>query len=51
MLWDWSKVKVHLVPSIAGMYEGWPSVIKYVYFLLSLDVGPRFSFTELVIRV
>ncbi|KAF5376628.1 hypothetical protein D9615_007854 [Tricholomella constricta] len=28
MLWDWSNVKVHLVPSIAGRHEGWPSVIK-----------------------
>ncbi|EDR09713.1 uncharacterized protein LACBIDRAFT_319104 [Laccaria bicolor S238N-H82] len=26
--WDWSKVKVHLVPSIAGKHEGWPAVIK-----------------------
>ncbi|KAF9449699.1 phospholipase D/nuclease [Macrolepiota fuliginosa MF-IS2] len=26
--WDWSKVKAHLVPSIAGKHEGWPSVIK-----------------------
>ncbi|TFK18940.1 phospholipase D/nuclease [Coprinopsis marcescibilis] len=26
--WDWSNVKVHLVPSIAGRHEGWPSVIK-----------------------
>ncbi|KAJ8494567.1 hypothetical protein ONZ45_g13197 [Pleurotus djamor] len=25
--WDWSKVKVHLVPSIAGKHEGWPSVV------------------------
>ncbi|KAG6853081.1 hypothetical protein C0991_007011 [Blastosporella zonata] len=28
MRWDWSKVKVHLVPSIAGKHEGWPNVIK-----------------------
>lgn len=26
--WDWSKVKVHLVPSIAGKHEGWPNVIQ-----------------------
>ncbi|TFK36150.1 tyrosyl-DNA phosphodiesterase-domain-containing protein [Crucibulum laeve] len=26
--WDWSKVKAHLVPSIAGKHEGWPAVIK-----------------------
>ncbi|KAG6867719.1 hypothetical protein C0993_011965 [Termitomyces sp. T159_Od127] len=26
--WDWSKVKVHLVPSISGKHEGWPAVIK-----------------------
>ncbi|KAG0694966.1 tyrosyl-DNA phosphodiesterase-domain-containing protein [Suillus ampliporus] len=25
--WDWSKVKVKLVPSIAGKHEGWPNVI------------------------
>ncbi|KAF9258761.1 phospholipase D/nuclease [Marasmius fiardii PR-910] len=25
--WDWSKVRVHLVPSIAGKHEGWPSVV------------------------
>ncbi|KAL0058705.1 hypothetical protein AAF712_014616 [Marasmius tenuissimus] len=25
--WDWSKVRVHLVPSIAGRHEGWPNVI------------------------
>ncbi|EGN94780.1 hypothetical protein SERLA73DRAFT_171190 [Serpula lacrymans var. lacrymans S7.3] len=25
--WDWSKVKVKLVPSIAGKHEGWPKVI------------------------
>ncbi|KAG5640711.1 hypothetical protein DXG03_007468 [Asterophora parasitica] len=30
MLWDWSKVKVHLVASIAGKHEGWPAVIKCV---------------------
>ncbi|KIM82075.1 hypothetical protein PILCRDRAFT_786360 [Piloderma croceum F 1598] len=24
--WDWSKVKVELVPSIAGRHEGWPRV-------------------------
>ncbi|RDB17512.1 Tyrosyl-DNA phosphodiesterase 1 [Hypsizygus marmoreus] len=28
MLWDWSNVKVHLMPSIAGRHEGWPSVVK-----------------------
>ncbi|KAM6493152.1 Tyrosyl-DNA phosphodiesterase domain containing protein [Amanita muscaria] len=28
MRWDWSKVKVHLIPSIAGKHEGWPNVIK-----------------------
>ncbi|KAG2363887.1 tyrosyl-DNA phosphodiesterase-domain-containing protein [Suillus spraguei] len=27
MKWDWSKVKVKLVPSIAGKHEGWPDVI------------------------
>ncbi|KAJ2931935.1 hypothetical protein H1R20_g5159, partial [Candolleomyces eurysporus] len=26
--WDWSKVKVHLVASIAGKHESWPSVIN-----------------------
>ena len=26
--WDFTKVKVHLVPSIAGRYEGWPKVSK-----------------------
>ncbi|KAE9399899.1 phospholipase D/nuclease [Gymnopus androsaceus JB14] len=26
--WDWSKVKVHLVPSVAGKHEGWPNVIQ-----------------------
>jgi hypothetical protein len=25
--WDWSKVKAHLVPSIAGKHEGWPNVV------------------------
>ncbi|KAI0944736.1 hypothetical protein AcW1_002374 [Taiwanofungus camphoratus] len=25
--WDFSKIKVHLVPSIAGKHEGWPKVI------------------------
>ncbi|KAI3619979.1 tyrosyl-dna phosphodiesterase domain protein [Moniliophthora roreri] len=25
--WDWSKVRVHLVPSIAGKHEGWPNVV------------------------
>ncbi|KAL0567808.1 hypothetical protein V5O48_014189 [Marasmius crinis-equi] len=24
--WDWSKVQVHLVPSIAGRHESWPNV-------------------------
>ncbi|KAF8222342.1 phospholipase D/nuclease [Tricholoma matsutake] len=28
MRWDWSKVKAHLVPSIAGRHEGWPDVIR-----------------------
>lgn len=28
MRWDWSKVKAHLVPSIAGKHEGWPNVIR-----------------------
>ncbi|KAG6836262.1 hypothetical protein H0H93_009663 [Arthromyces matolae] len=28
MRWDWSKVKVHLVPSLAGKHEGWPAVIR-----------------------
>ncbi|KAG1873180.1 tyrosyl-DNA phosphodiesterase-domain-containing protein [Suillus subluteus] len=27
MKWDWSKVKVKLVPSIAGKHEGWPNII------------------------
>ncbi|KAH7927597.1 phospholipase D/nuclease [Leucogyrophana mollusca] len=27
MKWDWSKVKVKLVPSLAGKHEGWPNVI------------------------
>ncbi|KAI6134297.1 tyrosyl-DNA phosphodiesterase-domain-containing protein [Pisolithus croceorrhizus] len=26
--WDWSKVKVKLVPSIAGKHEGWPKVVQ-----------------------
>ncbi|KAF8991300.1 phospholipase D nuclease [Cyathus striatus] len=26
--WDWSKVKVHLVASIAGKHEGWPAVVR-----------------------
>ncbi|KIK15083.1 hypothetical protein PISMIDRAFT_336014 [Pisolithus microcarpus 441] len=26
--WDWSKVKVKLVPSIAGKHEGWPRVVQ-----------------------
>ncbi|KDQ27470.1 hypothetical protein PLEOSDRAFT_51208 [Pleurotus ostreatus PC15] len=26
--WDWSKVNVLLVPSIAGKHEGWPQVIR-----------------------
>ncbi|TDL27098.1 phospholipase D/nuclease [Rickenella mellea] len=26
--WDWSKVKVQLVASIAGRHEGWPEVIR-----------------------
>ncbi|KAF9078207.1 tyrosyl-DNA phosphodiesterase-domain-containing protein [Rhodocollybia butyracea] len=25
--WDWSKVRVHLIPSIAGKHQGWPDVI------------------------
>ncbi|KNZ71939.1 hypothetical protein J132_05214 [Termitomyces sp. J132] len=28
MRWDWSKVKVYLVPSISGKHEGWPAVVK-----------------------
>ncbi|KAF8637199.1 hypothetical protein AX16_010858 [Volvariella volvacea WC 439] len=28
MRWDWSKVSVHLIASIAGKHEGWPSVIR-----------------------
>ncbi|KAG1890452.1 tyrosyl-DNA phosphodiesterase-domain-containing protein [Suillus fuscotomentosus] len=27
MKWDWSKVKVKLIPSIAGKHEGWPNVV------------------------
>lgn len=26
--WDWSKVKVKLIPSIAGKHEGWPKVVQ-----------------------
>ncbi|KAI6032432.1 hypothetical protein EDC04DRAFT_2605178 [Pisolithus marmoratus] len=26
--WDWSKVKVKLIPSIAGKHEGWPRVVQ-----------------------
>ncbi|KAI6021073.1 hypothetical protein EDC04DRAFT_2939418 [Pisolithus marmoratus] len=26
--WDWSKVKVKLIPSIAGKHEGWPRVMQ-----------------------
>ncbi|KZS89546.1 phospholipase D/nuclease [Sistotremastrum niveocremeum HHB9708] len=26
--WDWSKVKVHLIPCMAGKYEGWPEVLR-----------------------
>ncbi|KAI6134262.1 tyrosyl-DNA phosphodiesterase I [Pisolithus croceorrhizus] len=26
--WDWSKVKVKLIPSIAGKHEGWPRVLQ-----------------------
>ncbi|KAG6331157.1 hypothetical protein ID866_7933 [Astraeus odoratus] len=26
--WDWSKVKVKLVPSLAGRHEGWPAVVR-----------------------
>ncbi|KAI6160265.1 hypothetical protein EDD17DRAFT_1834005 [Pisolithus thermaeus] len=26
--WDWSKVKVKLIPSIAGRHEGWPRVLQ-----------------------
>ncbi|KAH7882123.1 tyrosyl-DNA phosphodiesterase-domain-containing protein [Phlebopus sp. FC_14] len=26
--WDFSKVKVKLIPSIAGKHEGWPSVVQ-----------------------
>jgi len=25
--WDWTKVKAHLVPSVAGRHDGWPQVI------------------------
>ena len=28
MRWDWSKVKVKLVASIAGKHDGWEQVIK-----------------------
>lgn len=30
--WDWGRVKVHLVPSIAGRHEGWVDVIQWVFF-------------------
>ncbi|KAL1748877.1 tyrosyl-DNA phosphodiesterase-domain-containing protein [Schizophyllum fasciatum] len=26
--WDWSMVKVHLVASLHGKYEGWPAVLQ-----------------------
>ncbi|KAI6041821.1 tyrosyl-DNA phosphodiesterase-domain-containing protein [Pisolithus marmoratus] len=26
--WDWSKIKVKLIPSIAGKHEGWPRVVQ-----------------------
>ncbi|CAL1698618.1 unnamed protein product [Somion occarium] len=26
--WDFSKVKIHLVPSLAGKHEGWPKVLQ-----------------------
>lgn len=26
--WDWSKVKVKLIPSISGKHEGWPAVVQ-----------------------
>ncbi|KIY69520.1 phospholipase D/nuclease [Cylindrobasidium torrendii FP15055 ss-10] len=26
--WDFSKVKAHLIPSLAGKHEGWPTVIQ-----------------------
>ncbi|KAG7090465.1 hypothetical protein E1B28_009580 [Marasmius oreades] len=44
MKWDWSKVRVHLVPSIAGKHEGWPSVIMTGHTRLMrvvLDLGLR----------
>lgn len=28
MRWDWSKVTVQLVASLAGKHEGWPNVIR-----------------------
>ncbi|KAL4077535.1 tyrosyl-DNA phosphodiesterase-domain-containing protein [Scleroderma citrinum] len=26
--WDWSNVKVKLIPSISGKHEGWPAVVQ-----------------------
>ena len=26
--WDFSRVRVTLIPSIAGKHEGWPAVVK-----------------------
>ncbi|KAK7045945.1 hypothetical protein VNI00_006940 [Paramarasmius palmivorus] len=42
--WDWSKVRVHLVPSIAGKHEGWPNVLLTGHTCLMkavLDMGLR----------
>ena len=43
MLWDWSRVRARLVPSLAGKHEGWeavernghPALMKAVQSLLS----------------
>lgn len=41
MKWDFSKVKVVLIPSLAGKHEGWP---KVRYFLASrFQLTQRFS--------
>jgi tyrosyl-DNA phosphodiesterase-1 len=44
--WDWSKVKVQLIPSIAGKHEGWPKVILAGHLRLMKalrDIGMRLS--------
>ena len=34
MRWDWSKVKVKLVASIAGKHDGWEQVLKIGHLAL-----------------